>query len=210
MTDPFPASDFDDWAGSYDDSVSMPQFPFYAYKKVLTRTVELARPRPGLAVLDLGTGTGNLARLFARRGCELWCTDFSAAMLAKARQKLPLAHFSLHDLRQGWPEGFPTRIDRIVSAYVFHHFELDEKVHMINGLLREHLLPGGRLVIADVAFPDQAEMDQWKKKLGDEWEEEYYWVATEAISALRQMGVTVEYEQVSVSEAVFSFSNARE
>ncbi len=207
MTDPFPASEFDEWAESYDASVSADQFPFYAYKKVLTRTAKLARAQAGMSVLDLGTGTGNLARLLVRRGCELWCTDFSEAMLAKARQKLPQAHFSHHDLRRGWPAGFPGRFDRIVSAYVFHHFDLDEKVRIIYGLLREHLSPLGRLVIADVAFPDRRTREKVKEELGNDWEEEYYWVADDAIPAFKQMGVAVEVEQVSVSEAVFSFGS---
>ncbi len=205
MTDPFPASEFDEWAESYDASVSADQFPFYAYKRVLTRTVELAQTQAGMSVLDLGTGTGNLARLFALRGCELWCTDFSEAMLAKASQKLPQAHFALHDLRRGWPAVFPARFDRIVSAYVFHHLDLDEKIRIIHDLLREHLSPQGRLVIADVAFPDRLAREKLKEELGNDWEEEYYWIADEAISAFKQMGMMVDYEQVSVSEAVFSF-----
>ena len=124
--DAFLASEFDDWAETYDDSVSVDQFPFYGYKEVLGKTVELAKACPGISVLDLGTGTGNLALLFARLSCTLWCTDFSEPMLAKALQKLPQAHFCLHNLHDEWPAGFPDRFDRIVSAYVFHHFEPDE------------------------------------------------------------------------------------
>ena len=104
---PFPASEFDDWAENYDNSISMDRFPFQGYQEVLRRIITLARPRPGLTVLDLGTGTGNLAMLFARAGCELWCSDFSEAMLAKGREKLPGAHFILHDLRIDLPPGLP-------------------------------------------------------------------------------------------------------
>jgi len=46
----------------------------------------------------------------------------------QATQKLPKAHFCLHDLRSEWPAELPGRFERIVSAYVFHHFELEEKV----------------------------------------------------------------------------------
>ncbi len=38
------------------------------------------------ALLDLGTGTGTLARGFARRGCRVTALDPSAAMMAQARQ----------------------------------------------------------------------------------------------------------------------------
>jgi len=44
------------------------------------------------------------------------------------------------------------RFNRIVSAYVFHHFELGEKVRIIELLVREHLKAGGNWIIADIAF----------------------------------------------------------
>ncbi len=154
MTDLFPHEDFDDWADTYDASVTIDGFPFYGYQEVLEKTVALADARPGMTLLDLGTGTGNLALHFGRLGCELWCTDFSEPMLAKARQKLPLAQFCLQDLRNAWPAELLLRFDRIVSAYVFHHFELEEKIRIVRDLLQEHLISGGRLVIADIAFPE--------------------------------------------------------
>lgn len=40
----------------------------------------------GQAVLDLGTGTGTLARLFAHRGCRVMGLDPSESMLAEARR----------------------------------------------------------------------------------------------------------------------------
>ena len=99
MTNPFPHEEFDDWAESYDASVSNEKFPFTGYQEVMTNVVAMAEARPGMSVLDLGTGTGNLADGFSRLGCELWGTDFSAPMLAQACQKLPNAHFLQHDLR---------------------------------------------------------------------------------------------------------------
>ncbi|MFA5873287.1 MAG: class I SAM-dependent methyltransferase [Anaerolineales bacterium] len=199
----FPSSEFDDWAETYDRSVlDYQQFPFDGYEMVLDAAVTLADAKPGLSVLDLGTGTGNLALRFAALGCDLWCTDFSATMLEKARQKLPAAHFVLHDLRGDWPPELNRPFDRIVSAYVFHHFELDEKVRILCGLL-PHLAPGGRIVLGDIAFPNRATLEQVKAEAGDEWEEEFYWQADETVPALENLGFKVEYTQVSACAGIF-------
>jgi putative AdoMet-dependent methyltransferase len=203
MTDLFPASDFDEWAANYDRSVSDWQtFPFIGYPGLLAAIVALAGPRPNLSVLDLGTGTGNLAALFIYAGCDVWCTDFSEPMLAKARQKLPSARFVLHDLRTPLPAEFDRPFDRIVSAYVFHHFELDEKIRILQSLAA-HLAPAGRIVIGDIAFPDAAALERGKAEAGDEWDEEFYWLADEALSALTEAGIQAEYSQVSSCAGVF-------
>ncbi|MFZ5921548.1 MAG: class I SAM-dependent DNA methyltransferase [Chloroflexota bacterium] len=169
--DPFPPSEFDDWAESYDASVAGSlAFPFDGYEQALDTVVVQAGARPGQSVLDLGTGTGNLALRFADVGCALWCTDFSEPMLAKARQKLPGTQFVLHDLRREWPKALDRRFDRIVSAYVFHHFELPQKVKIVTDLAGNRLSPGGRLVIADLSFRDRPALEAFARSVGDLWE----------------------------------------
>jgi putative AdoMet-dependent methyltransferase len=202
MTDTFSHEEFDEWAETYDGSVSINQFPFYGYQQVLAKVVALAEALPGMSVLDLGTGTGNLAAGFARLGCELWCTDFSAPMLAQTRQKLPNAHILLHDLRTDLPAEWKRPFDRIVSAYVFHHFELDEKVHILHGLL-PRLAPGGRMVIGDIAFRDQAALDKGKSESGEAWEDEFYWLVDKSKLALKKAGLRASYRQISVCAGVF-------
>jgi putative AdoMet-dependent methyltransferase len=201
--DPFPSSEFDDWAEDYDKSTrEYSEFPFAGYDQILQTIVELTRPQSGQSILDLGTGTANLAILFDKLGCEIWCTDFAPLMLQKARQKLPKAHFVLHDLRGDWPAEFDRRFDGIVSAYVFHHFELGKKVSLCLELVSERLNSGGRLVIGDISFPSLAAKEVFSRNIPD-WEEEFYWLADESVAALQRAGLRVEYRQISGCAGVY-------
>jgi putative AdoMet-dependent methyltransferase len=201
--DPFPRSEFDDWAESYDLSVTSDRFPFIGYRNLLDSMVTLAGIKPGQSVLDLGTGTGNLAFLLDALGANMWCTDFSAVMLEKARKKLPGAHFLLNDLRARWPIELNHPFDRIVSAYVFHHFELDQKVRILCNLI-PFLAPNGRMIIGDISFPDTSELERVKIAEGDAWEDEFYWLADLVLPALENCGFKVEYTQVSLCAGIYT------
>ena len=53
--------------------------------------IELARPRPGERVLDVASGSGDLARALARRvlpGGEVWLTDVNRRMLQRGRDRV--------------------------------------------------------------------------------------------------------------------------
>jgi putative AdoMet-dependent methyltransferase len=119
------------------------------------------------------------------------------------RTKLPSAHFLLHDLRTDLSPAFDRKFDRIVSAYVFHHFVLEEKIRIIKSLVAHHLSSGGRIIIGDIAFQNAEAMNKLKASLGDEWDNEFYWVASESVPALENAGFKVEYVQVSACAGIF-------
>src|SRR5271167_2498239 len=67
------------------------------------RAVDLAAVGPGDRVLDVATGTGDLAIELARRvgsGGEVIGSDFSEGMLARARAKAPQLRFEWGDAQQ--------------------------------------------------------------------------------------------------------------
>lgn len=206
MNDLFPAGDFDNWADSYDISAYQgSSFPFEGYSDVLAAMVKLSTPQPGASVLDLGIGSGNLALLFAQRGCHIWGIDFSERMLALAQGKLPVAELACIDLRLDWPPVFERRYDHIVSAYTCHHFPLEEKVSLICRLLQNHLQPGGSLVVGDIAFRNAAEEALLRSQLGEDWEQEYYWLVDEARDAFASIGITFSFYRESIYAGVFQF-----
>ena len=50
--------------------------------------VSIARVRPGERVLDVASGSGDLARAFAARGAEVWMSDINGPMLARGRDRM--------------------------------------------------------------------------------------------------------------------------
>ena len=50
--------------------------------------VSVARIRAGERVLDVASGSGDLARAFAARGAQVWMSDINGPMLARGRDRL--------------------------------------------------------------------------------------------------------------------------
>ena len=113
------------------------------------------------------------------------------------------SEYLLADFRQGWPAGLPDAFDRIVSAYVFHHLELDKKVRVCKEIVTKRLTPNGSLIIGDLSFPNKTSMDDFARSVGDLWEEEFYWLADESIGALESVGLKVSYQQVSDCAGIY-------
>jgi ubiquinone/menaquinone biosynthesis C-methylase UbiE len=198
---------FNTWASNYDQLLEdgNASISFEGYEQVLDETFSQSQPVAGMRVLDLGTGTGNLAARFLSADCEVWGMDFSEKMLAKARAKLPGLHTILADLRaEKWPHKLAVRFGRIVSAYVWHDFDLDFKMELLERLSRDLLAERGKFVIADIAYPDQAARLQARAYWGRLWSEaEHYWAADESIAACQDIGLRCTYQQVSSCAGIF-------
>ena len=201
----YPSAPFDQAADAYDRFVfSASEFPHAGYQAVLDEVVRNASPFPGMTILDLGVGTGNLAKLFLARDCKVWGLDFSTKMLENARRKLPSAVLRYADLLGNWPEEIRRQYDRVVSSYALHHFDLDTKVRLVLRVVKDHLRNGGRVAIGDIAFPTAIAREKARPLCGKHWEDnEYYWAADEALAAFKNVHLHAQYTQVSSCGGVF-------
>ena len=199
---------FDAWAQHYDASLASTDgdFPFDGYERILDEVVALAEVGPGMRILDLGIGTGNLARRFVQQGCEVWGVDFSAEMLAKARVKLPQVHLVQADLLTKWPADIALPFDRIVSSYVLHEFTLENKIAVLRRAI-PYLVPKGIILVGDIALPTVAIREATIQRVyGDSWDDdEWYWAADEAIAACENAGLHTTYRQMSRYGGIFAF-----
>jgi SAM-dependent methyltransferase len=100
----------------------------------------------GQRVLDLGTGTGALARGFARRGCEVTGLDPSAALLEEARRLDAAAGVNIRYVTAtAEASGLPDASFDVVSAGQCWHW-FDRAKAAVEA--RRLLMLCGRLVIA--------------------------------------------------------------
>ena len=199
---------FDSWAANYDRSVTADAeaeaYPFAGYADVVAAVIAVAAIESNHLVLDVGAGTGNLTAKLVCLADEVWGTDFSEAMLFKAREKVPKAHFVRWDVRDCWPAELPPKLDQIVSTYVFHEFDDEQKLRLLVDLARNRLSLDGRLVIGDIAFPDENAQAACRQATTNMWDEsEHYWIARRIIPQLEDAGFIVGYKQISFCGAVF-------
>lgn len=200
---------FDNWAEGYDPAANSSEcdFPFAGYDRVLDKVVRLAEVKPGMRILDLGVGTGNLAARFLDANCELWGCDFSIKMLAKAREKWPQLHLLQVDLMGEWPIQLQQPFDRVLAAYVLHHFNLAAKVKLLRQLTVQSLTRGGCILVADISFPTEVLRTAASRRWADRWDsEEYYMAADETIRACDRAGLDVQYRQVSCCAGIYILS----
>ncbi len=140
---------FDSVASRYDVMNDLMSAGLHrAWKAFAVRHAAL---RPGMKVLDIAGGTGDLARAFARRvgpEGEVWLTDINGSMLAVGRDRLldegltlPVAQCDAERL------PFPSnRFDRVSVAFGLRNMTRKEAA------LREMhrvLAPGGRLLVLE-------------------------------------------------------------
>jgi demethylmenaquinone methyltransferase/2-methoxy-6-polyprenyl-1,4-benzoquinol methylase len=108
---------------------------------------------PAARLLDVGGGTGRIAKMLGGDAGLVVVTDASRAMLGEARGKPGLLTAQAHAERLPYPDGC---FDRVLVVDAFHHFR-DHPV-AARELLRV-VAPGGRLVV------EEMNLERWQVKL---------------------------------------------
>jgi demethylmenaquinone methyltransferase/2-methoxy-6-polyprenyl-1,4-benzoquinol methylase len=119
------------------------------------RAADLAHVGQGDRVLDVATGTGDLALELARRvgpGGEVVGSDFADAMLDRAREKAATAGAPVrfewgNALELPYPDG---AFDAVTVGFGARNFsELDQGLREMTRVVR----PGGRVVVLEITTP---------------------------------------------------------
>jgi SAM-dependent methyltransferase len=114
--------------------------------ELLDRLAAMGVARPGARVVDLGTGTGSLARLFARHGGEVTGVDIARPLLEQARRLdreagVEVAYVEELAEATGLPDG---GFDVVSAGQCWHWFDRPAAAREVARLLTD----GGMVVIA--------------------------------------------------------------
>jgi protein-L-isoaspartate(D-aspartate) O-methyltransferase len=117
----------------HDQTISQPA--------VVAFMTQVIRPRPGLRVLEVGTGSGYQAAVLAETGARVWTIEIFRALADEARARLQRLGYGRVQVRHGdgyagWPKVAP--FDAIVVT---------AGADSIPPPLVAQLAPGGRLVM---------------------------------------------------------------
>ncbi len=117
----------------YGQTISQPYIVAYM--------TEIVRPRAGMTVLEVGTGSGYQAAVLAEVGGRVYTVEIFEALATSARARLDRLGYGAVAVRhadgnQGWPEAAPFDAILVTAA-----------AGLIPPALIEQLKPGGRMVI---------------------------------------------------------------
>lgn len=199
----FNEKEFDQWVNEYDDMVDrtakVNKFPFAGYYDVLDDIYNEIIKKPNASVLDLGFGTAKLTSRLYDYGCLIYGQDYSSNMIELASSKMPNAKLFQGDFSNGLVDSLSNnKYDFIISTYALHHLTNENKVSFIKSLLKL-LNDDGKIIIGDITFNKQEELDICKAQAKDDWDaEESYFV----IDDLKQIFPNLSFKKKSFCAGV--------
>lgn len=162
---------YDLWSDGYDIACNLleerDEYPVAGYKEVLNQVYQRVRTSSGKKVLELGFGTGILARKLYQDGYEIHGVDHSESVVDVAREDMPKVHFLCDDYEMGIPEEMMfEEFDVCIATYSINKMDAYEKADLFQDVL-DHLRPGGKLIVGDVAFENLADMKKLAREFKD-------------------------------------------
>jgi demethylmenaquinone methyltransferase/2-methoxy-6-polyprenyl-1,4-benzoquinol methylase len=157
---------FDRIAGVYDPlNTAMTAGLHHRWR---ARAAELARVAPGNRVLDVATGTGDLALELARRvspAGEVIGSDFAEAMLDRARAKAAAADPRSVRPRFEWGDALQLPYDDGAFDAATVGFGARNFADLARGLaeMARVVRPGGRVVVLEITTPTRAPLSLFYK-----------------------------------------------
>ncbi len=138
---------------------------FVMIKKIRTAAIVIAGPIVGEKVLDLCTGTGEIALACARQGSKVVGLDLSSAMLARAKRKNGA---ELVEWLEGDATDLPfenSRFDLVIISFGLHEMPKQWREKTLQEV-RRVIKSSGRLIIVEFVRPVEYVGPKWLKKIG--------------------------------------------
>ncbi len=145
------------WGQTYDALVAL--LSFGQEGRLRQATLERAAIRPGERILEVGCGTGTLALAAKARGgagSQVSGIDIAPDMVETARRKAAKAGLEVQ-FQVGRIEAIPFpdgQFNLVLSSLMLHHIHGIEAKQQGPQEIFRVLKPGGRLLIVDVAPPE--------------------------------------------------------
>jgi putative AdoMet-dependent methyltransferase len=192
-----------DEPGDYDRWTTAEVGLYYErYHDLLDLVVVRCRVQRGNRVLDIGTGTGELARRFAQnRGCRVVGLDPSMGMVEEARRKAVKGEWGDVEFQVAeapfveipYPDG---AFDAVASTQAFHHVPERHKPAAVQEMARV-LKEGGRLALGDPMFQNRADLEAALARWPSDLEEEYFAYLETLPAMFRDAGLSFRAERLS-------------
>ena len=201
---------FDVWAEEYDTSVKLSSedstYPFVGYNEIVNKIYDIVISKSNATVLDIGFGTGILTQKLYQYGCAVYGQDFSSKMIELASNKMPNANLYQGDFTKGIVKQLKQRsYDFIVATYSIHHLKEDEKVKFLHELLTL-LDKDGMILIGDVMFETQEQLEKCREELLDKWDDDEFYCV---VSDLTKEFPNLQFERISFCSGIISLSKWR-
>ncbi|MFZ0476482.1 MAG: class I SAM-dependent methyltransferase [Halobacillus sp.] len=193
---------FNQWASSYDDTVSGndPE-----YKEVFEGYEDMLELLAGLSispVMEFGVGTANLTRKMIGQNKVVIGIEPSSEMRRIANLKCPEAAIFDGDFLN-YPQLI-TPIQSIVSSFAFHHLTTSEKIEAIQKF-NDKLESKGQIIFIDTLFKDETHKQALIKNaeksghlnLAQDLQEEYYGYLDELKEMFSNQGFEVSFKQMN-------------